>query len=331
MFKLFKKAKAKPNSNKTTQTNEADNQASKPRVEKLSFAQRLINTKNKLGNQVNKLLLGKDLLSDELIEELEVILLSSDIGVQTTDKVLTTLKDKASKTKLNNQEDLYQLLKESLSQLLLEAPALNIEKNSPFVMLVIGINGAGKTTTIGKLAKQFQSQGKSVMLAAGDTFRAAAVEQLKVWGQRNSVPVVAQKTGADAAAVIYDALSSATSKGIDVLIADTAGRLHTQQNLMAELAKIKRILAKANPDAPHETLLILDGNTGGNGLAQAREFHQSIGIDSIGITKLDGSAKGGMLFSICDELSLPIRYIGVGEGVDDLQHFEKKAFVEALF
>ena len=313
MFDIFKKSKSK----KITKT--------------VSLDMKLSQTKNKLTHHLSRLLLGKNLLSKDIIDELEIILLSADVGISTTDKVINALKKQAKVNKPSNKEDLYQLLKNHLGDMLIQASPLDIQSHHPFVMLVIGVNGVGKTTTIGKLAKQFQAQDKSVMLAAGDTFRAAAVEQLNVWGVRNNITVVAQKIGADSAAVIYDALSSAISKQTDVLIADTAGRLHTQQNLMAELKKIKRILGKNRIDTPHETLLVLDGNIGGNAVSQAREFHQAIGIDSVVITKLDGSAKGGILFAICDELNLPIRYIGTGEGIDDLQHFNKQVFVDALF
>ena len=207
----------------------------------------------------------------------------------------------------------------------------NLSYEIPFVILVVGINGAGKTTTIGKLAKLFQSEGKSVMLAAGDTFRAAAVEQLQVWGERNDIPVIAQKTGSDAASVVYDAYQSAIAKKIDILIADTAGRLHTQDNLMQELEKIKRVLKKHNEEAPHETLLVIDGGSGQNAVQQAKEFHKSINLSGLAITKLDGTAKGGVLFSISDALKLPIRFIGVGEAIEDLKPFNSKDFVDALF
>ena len=208
---------------------------------------------------------------------------------------------------------------------------LNPEADKTFVILVVGINGAGKTTTIGKLAKLFQSEGKSVMLAAGDTFRAAAVEQLQIWGERNNIPVIAQKTGADAASVVYDAYQSAIAKDIDILIADTAGRLHTQDNLMQELEKIKRVLKKHNENAPHETLLVIDGGSGQNAIQQANEFHKSINLSGLAVTKLDGTAKGGVLFAISDSLNLPIRFIGIGEAIDDLKPFNARDFVDALF
>jgi len=214
---------------------------------------------------------------------------------------------------------------------LIKENLLNPEADKTFVILVVGINGAGKTTTIGKLAKLFQSEGKSVMLAAGDTFRAAAVEQLQIWGERNNIPVIAQKTGADAASVVYDAYQSAIAKDIDILIADTAGRLHTQDNLMQELEKIKRVLKKHNENAPHETLLVIDGGSGQNAIQQANEFHKSINLSGLAVTKLDGTAKGGVLFAISDSLNLPIRFIGIGEAIDDLKPFNARDFVDALF
>ena len=277
------------------------------------------------------LLLAKKKIDEDLLEELEMLLIGSDIGIQTTDKVIEVVRKKASRKELKDEDSLYQLIKEELESLLIKENLLQLSSNNPFVILVVGINGAGKTTTIGKLAKLFQGEGKSVMLAAGDTFRAAAVEQLQVWGERNDIPVIAQKTGADAASVVYDAYQSAIAKDIDILIADTAGRLHTQDNLMQELEKIKRVLKKHNEDAPHETLLVIDGGSGQNAIQQANEFHKSINLTGLAITKLDGTAKGGVLFSISDSLKLPIRYIGVGEAIEDLKPFNAKDFVNALF
>nr|WP_237732031.1 signal recognition particle-docking protein FtsY [Bathymodiolus thermophilus thioautotrophic gill symbiont] len=280
---------------------------------------------------MSSLLLGKKSIDEDLLEELEILLITADIGINTTDKILESVRKNASRKILKDSDALYDFLKNELAKLLLEDNQLNIERQETFVILVVGVNGAGKTTTIGKLAKSFQNQGKSVMLAAGDTFRAAAVEQLKVWGQRNKIPVIAQDTGADAASVIFDAYQSAQAKNIDILIADTAGRLHTQDNLMQELAKIKRVIAKQNATAPHETMLVIDGSSGQNAINQAKAFNQAITLNGISITKLDGTAKGGVLFAIADELNLPIRYIGVGEGIDDLKPFEPKEFIEALF
>ncbi|MDC3262200.1 signal recognition particle-docking protein FtsY [Candidatus Pseudothioglobus singularis] len=298
---------------------------------KTSLKERLFKSKKKLGDDLSSLVIGKKKIDEDLLEELEMLLIGSDIGIQTTDKVIEVVRKKASRKELKDEDSLYQLIKEELESLLIKENLLQPSSNNPFVILVVGINGAGKTTTIGKLAKLFQGEGKSVMLAAGDTFRAAAVEQLQVWGERNDIPVIAQKTGADAASVVYDAYQSAIAKDIDILIADTAGRLHTQDNLMQELEKIKRVLKKHNEDAPHETLLVIDGGSGQNAIQQANEFHKSINLTGLAITKLDGTAKGGVLFSISDSLQLPIRYIGVGEAIEDLKPFNAKDFVNALF
>ena len=298
---------------------------------KTSLKERLFKSKKKLGDGLSSLVIGKKKIDEDLLEELEMLLIGSDIGIQTTDKVIEVVRKKASRKELKDEDSLYQLIKEELESLLIKENLLKPSSNNPFVILVVGINGAGKTTTIGKLAKLFQGEGKSVMLAAGDTFRAAAVEQLQVWGERNDIPVIAQKTGDDAASVVYDAYQSAIAKDIDILIADTAGRLHTQDNLMQELEKIKRVLKKYNEDAPHETLLVIDGGSGQNAIQQANEFHKSINLTGLAITKLDGTAKGGVLFSISDSLQLPIRYIGVGEAIEDLKPFNAKDFVNALF
>ena len=298
---------------------------------KTSLKERLFKSKKKLGDGLSSLVIGKKKIDEDLLEELEMLLIGSDIGIQTTDKVIEVVRKKASRKELKDEDSLYQLIKEELESLLIKENLLEPSSNNPFVILVVGINGAGKTTTIGKLAKLFQGEDKSVMLAAGDTFRAAAVEQLQVWGERNDIPVIAQKTGADAASVVYDAYQSAIAKDIDILIADTAGRLHTQDNLMQELEKIKRVLKKHNEDAPHETLLVIDGGSGQNAIQQANEFHKSINLTGLAITKLDGTAKGGVLFSISDSLQLPIRYIGVGEAIEDLKPFNAKDFVNALF
>ena len=298
---------------------------------KPSLKDRLFKSKKKLGDGLSSLIIGKKKIDEDLLEELEILLISSDIGIETTDKVIESVRKKASRKELKDEDSLYQLIKVELESLLLTENLLEPSSEIPFVILVVGINGAGKTTTIGKLAKLFQSEGKSVMLAAGDTFRAAAVEQLQVWGERNDIPVIAQKTGADAASVVYDAYQSAIAKKIDILIADTAGRLHTQDNLMQELEKIKRVLRKNNENAPHETLLVIDGGSGQNAVQQANEFNKSIGLSGLAITKLDGTAKGGVLFSISDSLKLPIRYIGVGEAIEDLKPFNAKDFINALF
>lgn len=298
---------------------------------KTSLKDRLFKSKKKLGDGLSALVIGKKKIDEDLLEELEVLLISSDIGIQTTDKVIESVRKKASRKELKDEDSLYQLIKIELESLLISDDSMESSPEIPFVILVVGINGAGKTTTIGKLAKLFQKEGKSVMLAAGDTFRAAAVEQLQVWGERNDIPVIAQKTGSDAASVVYDAYQSAIAKKIDILIADTAGRLHTQDNLMQELEKIKRVLKKHNENAPHETLLVIDGGSGQNAVQQANEFHKSIQLSGLAITKLDGTAKGGVLFSISDSLKIPIRFIGIGEGIEDLKPFNSKDFVDALF
>ena len=300
-------------------------------TKKTSLKERLSKSKRRLGDGLSSILIGKKQIDDELLEELEMLMISADIGIQTTDKIIESVRKKASRKELKDGDSLYQLIKIELETLLVDENLLEPISDSTFVILVVGINGAGKTTTIGKLAKSFQSQGKSVMLAAGDTFRAAAVEQLQIWGERNEIPVIAQKTGADAASVVYDAYQSAVAKNIDILIADTAGRLHTQDNLMQELEKIKRVLKKHHENAPHETLLVIDGGSGQNAVQQANEFHKSIELSGIAVTKLDGTAKGGVLFAISDSLNLPIRYIGIGEAIDDLKPFHAKDFINALF
>lgn len=295
--------------------------------------QSLQKTRHSLADNVANILLGKKVIDDDLLEELETILLMADVGIDTTQRVIDALTQKISRKTLKDPQGVYQALQTELLDILqpTEQP-LNLQPDKhPFMLLMVGVNGAGKTTTIGKLANQFKQHDQSVILAAGDTFRAAAVEQLQVWGERNQVPVVAQHTGADSASVIYDALESAKAKQIDVLIADTAGRLHTKDNLMEELKKIVRVTKKLLPDAPHEVMLVLDATTGQNALQQAKIFHNMIKLDSIAITKLDGTAKGGIIFAIANELQLPIRYIGVGEKVEDLRPFHAKDFVEALF
>jgi len=316
MLNFFKK-----NQNKDIQTD----------TKKTSLKDRLFKSKRRLGDGLSSILIGKKKIDDELLEELEILMISADIGIQTTDKIIESVRKKASRKELKDGDSLYQLIKVELEALLIDDNLLVPVSDSTFVILVVGINGAGKTTTIGKLAKSFQSQGKSVMLAAGDTFRAAAVEQLQIWGDRNEIPVISQKTGADAASVVYDAYQSAVAKNIDILIADTAGRLHTQDNLMQELEKIKRVLKKHNDKSPHETLLVIDGGSGQNAVQQANEFHKSIELSGIAVTKLDGTAKGGVLFAISDSLNLPIRYIGIGESIDDLKPFHAKDFINALF
>ncbi|STX52525.1 cell division membrane protein FtsY [Legionella busanensis] len=298
------------------------------------FKQGLTKTRQQLGEGIGRLLLGKKIIDETIFEDLEALLLHADIGINTTQDILDQLSAGMARKQLVDGDAIFKSLREQLQNILTNNTAplsLKTSDGSPFVILMVGVNGAGKTTTIGKLAKQYQQQGKKVMLAAGDTFRAAAVQQLQVWGERNQIPVIAQHSGADSASVIYDAVQAAKARGIDILIADTAGRLHTQNNLMEELKKVKRVMQKINPNAPHETMLILDASIGQNALNQAREFHQAIGLTGITMTKLDGTAKGGILFAIANELAIPFRYIGIGEGIDDLRPFEATQFVKAIF
>ncbi|SFN53270.1 signal recognition particle-docking protein FtsY [Xenorhabdus japonica] len=291
----------------------------------------LVKTRQNLGSGFLGLFRGKK-IDDDLFEELEEQLLIADVGVETTRKIITNLTAHASRKELKDAEALYSKLKEEMSDILAKVDKpLEIEGKSPYVILMVGVNGVGKTTTIGKLARQYQSQGKSVMLAAGDTFRAAAVEQLQVWGERNKIPVVAQHTGADPASVIFDAIQSAKAKGVDILIADTAGRLQNKSHLMEELKKIVRVMKKLDEEAPHEIMLTLDASTGQNAVSQAKLFHEAVGLTGISLTKLDGTAKGGVIFAIADQFEIPIRYIGVGEGIEDLRPFKADDFIEALF
>lgn len=292
-------------------------------------------TRAGLSDGLAGLLLGKKAIDDDLLEEIETQLLVADVGVEASSKIISALTQKVKRKELRDSDALYQALQDEMAAIVRRSDAgggLAIDSSKkPYVILMVGVNGVGKTTTIGKLAKKLQQQGKSVMLAAGDTFRAAAVEQLQVWGERNDIPVVAQHTGADSASVIFDALQSAQAKGVDVLIADTAGRLHTKSNLMEELAKVKRVMAKLDDAAPHEAMLVLDAGTGQNALNQAKQFHEAVGVTGITLTKLDGTAKGGIVFAIASSMGLPIRYIGVGEQIDDLRPFEADEFVRALF
>lgn len=272
-------------------------------------------------------------LDDELLEELETRLLMADVGMTATQEIIAKLTDKVDRKQLNDAPALLQALKEELKALLepvCQPLVIPENQGQPFVVLMVGVNGVGKTTTIGKLAKRYQSEGKKVLLAAGDTFRAAAVEQLKVWGERNQVPVIAQHTGADSASVIFDALQAAQSRKTDLLIADTAGRLHNKSNLMEELAKVRRVMQKLDTQAPQETLLVLDAATGQNAVAQAKEFNRSVPLTGLVLTKLDGTAKGGIVFALARELGIPLRFIGVGEQADDLREFDADNFVEAL-
>lgn len=297
--------------------------------------QGLSRTRSGLTDGLASLLLGKKAIDDDLLEDIETQLLTADVGVEATRKILDAITARLKRKELADSDALYKALQEEMAAILTRADGgggfhIDISKK-PYVILMVGVNGVGKTTTIGKLAKKLQQEGKSVMLAAGDTFRAAAVEQLQVWGERNNIQVVAQHTGADSASVIFDALQSARSKGVDVLIADTAGRLHTKSNLMYELAKVKRVMGKIDPSAPHEVMLVLDAGTGQNALNQAVQFHEAVGVTGLTLTKLDGTAKGGIVFAIAAKMQLPIRFIGVGEKIDDLRPFEADGFVKALF
>ncbi len=340
---LKKKSKQEPeNSPQSEQHTEAVSEShaiesTETTEPKVSFFGRLKQGLNRTSSQLTEgfanLFLGKKEIDDDLLEELETQLLTADLGIDATQTIIKNLTDRVERKQLNDAETLFNVMRDDMLDILqpsaqpFDIPA---QQEGPFVILMVGINGVGKTTTIGKLAKQLQNQGKSVMLAAGDTFRAAAVEQLQVWGERNDIPVIAQKTGADSASVIFDALQSAKSRNVDVLIADTAGRLHTQSNLMEELKKVKRVMGKLDTSAPHEVMLVLDAGTGQNALSQATQFNEAVGITGITITKLDGTAKGGIIFAIAKKVGLPIRFIGVGEKIDDLRSFNAEDFVDAL-
>ncbi len=294
---------------------------------------RLSRTRNSFSSGVANVFLGKKTIDDELLEELEESLILADVGMEATRNIINSLTDSVARKRLTDVEALSIALKDQLYELIepCSQPLTIPEQDDPFVILVVGVNGAGKTTSIGKLAKRLQQQGKSVMLAAGDTFRAAAVEQLQKWGERNEIQVVAQHTGADSASVIYDALESARARNVDVLIADTAGRLHTQANLMEELKKVKRVMGKLDDQAPHEVLLVLDAGTGQNALNQASQFNDAVKLTGIALTKLDGTAKGGIVFALAKQLGVPFRFIGIGEGIDDLQDFDARHFIDAIF
>mgnify|MGYP002640416167 CR=1 FL=1 len=317
----FKKSKPDP---------QKDNE-SKPGLFQ-SLKSKLSKTRSSFTSGLSDIFLGKKQIDDDLLEQLEDQLLMADVGIEATQQITATLTLSMARKQLTDGESVYQALELAMNDILSVShqPLLIDTDKKPFVILMTGINGAGKTTTIGKLAQKFTEQGLSVMLAAGDTFRAAAVEQLQSWGDRLDIPVISQGSGADAASVIFDALQSAQSRKIDVLIADTAGRLHTQSNLMSELEKIKRVMGKLDPSAPHETMLVLDSGTGQNALSQAKSFNEAIGISGITLTKLDGTAKGGIVFSIAQQMKLPIRYIGVGETAQDLRVFDAPEFTKAL-
>jgi fused signal recognition particle receptor len=317
-------------------TSETDTDARSAKSSKGFFSRLkagLAKTRKGFSDSLASLVLGRKEIDDDLLDELEMILLSADIGIEATDEIIKNLTDQVSRKTLKDPQALIDSLKTQLVEMLepVSKPLDIPDSGKPYVILMVGVNGVGKTTTIGKLAKKFQDDGRSVMLAAGDTFRAAAVEQLQTWGERNQVPVMAQKTGADSAAVIFDAIQSATAKDIDVLIADTAGRLHTQSNLMEELKKVKRVMQKVDATAPHEVMLVLDAGNGQNALSQARQFKEAVDVTGLTLTKLDGTAKGGIIVALSKQLGLPVRFIGVGESVDDLRPFDAESFVDALF
>jgi fused signal recognition particle receptor len=295
--------------------------------------QGLARSRSTFSDGLADLVLGKKKIDDDLLEELETLLLTADVGVDTTQRIIDDLTDRVKRKTLSDPAALSEVLQAQLVEILkqCECPVVEPQPGKPQVILMVGINGAGKTTTIGKLAKKLQNDGQKVMLAAGDTFRAAAVEQLQTWGERNNIPVIAQATGADSASVIFDALQAAQARGMDVLIADTAGRLHTKDNLMDELSKIARVMKKLDEDAPHEVMLVVDAGTGQNAINQAEQFFKAVGLTGITLSKLDGTAKGGIVFAIAERVGVPIRFVGVGEGIDDLRPFDAEEFVKALF
>lgn len=324
MFDFLKSKKTEPIENSQA-----------PEQPKQSWLSRLTSglkkTRTILTDSLATAILGKKQIDAELLKELETRLLLADVGVDLTDQILKQLTDKVARKELNDPQRLIETLKDQLVSILAPYNQPLITQGAPFVILMVGVNGSGKTTSIAKICHYYQQQGKRVMLAAGDTFRAAAIEQLKVWGERNQVPVIGQHQGADSASVIYDAMQAAIAKQYDILIADTAGRLHTQGPLMSELAKIKRVLTKINPAVPQEVMLVIDATIGQNALRQAEQFHQAIGLTGLCLTKLDGTAKGGMVFAITHQMKLPIRFIGIGEQLEDLKPFDAKEFVDALF
>lgn len=327
MFDFLKKKPATETSDPTP------NEPSTPGGLFSRLKQGLAKTRTSFTRGIANLLLGKKELNTDLLNEIEMLLLSADVGVETTEQLIKTLTQKLARNELSDADAAFRCLQDEMTQILkpCDAPLTIPDNIKPFAILVIGVNGSGKTTTIGKLANHFKQENKHVLLAAGDTFRAAAIEQLQVWGARNQLPVIAQQPGADTAAVVFDAMEAAKARGVDILIADTAGRLHTQSNLMAELQKVKRVLAKIDPTAPHEVLIVLDATLGQNALAQVKQFNAAIGVTGIALTKLDGTAKGGIIFAIANETKIPIRFIGVGEGINDLRPFKADEFIDALF
>lgn len=333
MFGLGKKSKSQ-DSNAPVENGSTSNSTSENEAGIFSrLKSGLSRTRSKLSDGISTLVLGEKSIDEGLLDDIETQLLSADVGIDASDQIIENLRSRLGRKQLADPREFLEALKQQLAQLLepCDIPLEIDPQCQPFVILMVGVNGVGKTTSIGKLTKQFQSQGLKVMLAAGDTFRAAAVEQLQVWGERNDVPVVAQATGADSASVIFDAYQSAKAKQVDVLIADTAGRLHTKDNLMNELEKIVRVLKKQDERLPDEILLVLDATTGQNALSQAESFHKATNLSGVALTKLDGTAKGGVVFAIAKRLGLPIRFIGVGEQIDDLRPFNAQQFVDALF
>jgi fused signal recognition particle receptor len=289
----------------------------------------LAKTRKSFSDKVGSLILGNK-IDEGFLDELEEALIASDVGVETASFVLKDLKERFKRNELSSPEQVKDRLRQLLLEILSARSSAFSLTASPSVVLVVGVNGTGKTTTIGKLANRLQSEGKKVMLAAGDTFRAAASEQLSIWGERAGIPVIKHKEGADPSAVVFDAVSAAKARSVDVLIVDTAGRLHTKSNLMEELKKVRRILSRELPGAPHETLLVLDGNTGQNALVQTKMFHEAVGVTGIVLTKLDGTSKGGIIFAIYKELSIPVKFVGIGEAIEDLRNFDPREFVDAL-
>jgi fused signal recognition particle receptor len=331
---LFKRNKQQKLGSPDVDSKAVDTTVSEPKIGMFTKLKTgLSRTSSGFSQGLGNLFLGEKEIDDDLMDDIETQLLVADVGVEATQTIINNLTGKIERKELANAKALYKSLQQELLELLImsEQPLQIAAENKPYVILVVGVNGVGKTTTIGKLAKRLQGEGKSVMLAAGDTFRAAAVEQLQVWGERNEVPVIAQHTGADSASVIFDSLQAAKSRGVDVLIADTAGRLHNKDHLMEELKKVVRVMGKLDDTAPHEVLLVLDGGTGQNALSQAQSFKSAVGVTGIALTKLDGTAKGGIIFAIARQLGLPIRYIGVGEQIDDLRPFVASDFIKALF
>lgn len=348
MFDFFKSKKGKaedtelePQEQAAEETTSAE-EAAKPTVEILParkpglfkrMQQGLSRTRGGLSDGLANLLLGKKEIDDELLEELETQLIMADVGIESTQAIMRKINDKISRNEVNNSDALYDELIAQLQGILtqVERPLETNTGQKPYIILMVGINGVGKTTTIGKLAKQFQAKNKKVMLAAGDTFRAAAVEQLQTWGERNNVPVIAQHTGADSASVLFDAVKAAQARETDILIADTAGRLHNKDNLMQELEKVVRVMKKVDLSAPHEVMLVLDAGTGQNAVNQTKQFKEAVGVTGLTLTKLDGTAKGGIIFSLAEQFNIPVRYVGIGEGIDDLRTFNAEEFTKALF